>query len=328
MPALSSQPPIEADFIEQLMSANTDLALANRLADLADQISLARYQALDLVIETKPDTTPVTDADRAVEEALRSLLAQERPNDLIIGEEFGGAQLLEDAEPGTRFWIIDPIDGTKNYLRGVPTWATLIAMGTVLDAPPVNDAPQEKSSHRKLSIGVVSSPALGRRWWALKGHGAYVTENFASASPHETFESGDREIRDHKGSVPSSEASSLPSSTRRISVSKVAKLADASISYSDLIGWGSRREPFIAILDHVWRTRAIGDFLSHMLVAEGAVDLAVEPSLALWDMAALAVIVEEAGGRYSSLEGVDGPFGASGVSSNGLLHEEFLGKVK
>ncbi len=158
MPALSSQPPIEADFIEQLMSANTDLALAHRLADLADQISLARYQALDLVIETKPDTTPVTDADRAVEEALRSLLAQERPNDLIIGEEFGGAQLLDGAEPGTRFWIIDPIDGTKNYLRGVPTWATLIAMGTVLDAPPVNDAPQEKSSHRKLTIGVVSSP--------------------------------------------------------------------------------------------------------------------------------------------------------------------------
>lgn len=313
MPALSSQPPIEADFIEQLMSANTDLALAHRLADLADQISLARYQALDLVIETKPDTTPVTDADRAVEEALRSLLAQERPNDLIIGEEFGGAQLLDGAEPGTRFWIIDPIDGTKNYLRGVPTWATLIAMGTVLDAPPVNDAPQEKSSHRELSIGVVSSPALGRRWWALKGHGAYLTENFASASPFSS----------------SKETSSTNSlATRRISVSKVAKLADASISYSDLIGWGSRREPFIAILDHVWRTRAIGDFLSHMLVAEGAVDLAVEPSLALWDMAALAVIVEEAGGRYSSLEGVDGPFGASGVSSNGFLHEEFLGKVK
>lgn len=307
MSVTDSKTPLDDDFIEQLLSANSDLALAHRLADIADQISLARYQSLDLVIETKPDTTPVTDADRAVEEAIRALLSNERPNDLIIGEEFGGVELLADASPGTRFWIIDPIDGTKNYLRGVPTWATLIAMGEISSS-----ATAGRNFDRGIVVGLVSSPAMGRRWWASRGSGAFLTENFASASPFITSEL---------------ERERPSSSTRKISVSKVARLDDASISYSDLIGWGSFKTPFLSILDKAWRTRALGDFLSHMLVAEGAVDLAVEPSLALWDMAALAVIVEEAGGRFSSLDGVDGPFGSSGLSSNGELHVGFLARL-
>ncbi len=281
------------------MDSQGDLHLAHRLADAADAISLARYQSLDLVIETKPDATPVTDADRAVEKEIRALLERERPSHLIIGEEFGGKELLDSAEAGTRFWIIDPIDGTKNFLRGVPTWATLIAMGEV-----------DSSGKKSVTIGVVSSPAMGRRWWAERGGGAYVTERFASASP----------LRGDQGS-------STASSTRRINVSKVSSLDDASLSYSDLLGWESKRKSFVSLLDEVWRTRALGDFLSHMFVAEGAVDIAAEPTLALWDMAALAVIVEEAGGRYSSLEGVEGPFGASGVSSNGRLHQEFLSRL-
>ena len=281
------------------MDSQGDLHLAHRLADAADAISLARYQSLDLVIETKPDATPVTDADRAVEKEIRALLERERPSHLIIGEEFGGKELLESAEPGKRFWIIDPIDGTKNFLRGVPTWATLIAMGEV-----------DSSGKKSVTLGVVSSPAMGRRWWAERGGGAYVTERFASASP----------LRADQGS-------SASSSTRRINVSKVSSLNDASLSYSDLLGWESKRKSFVSLLDEVWRTRALGDFLSHMFVAEGAVDIAAEPTLALWDMAALAVIVEEAGGRYSSLDGVEGPFGASGVSSNGRLHQEFLSRL-
>lgn len=298
-----------------LSDASSNLALAHRLADVADQISLARYLALDLVIETKPDTTPVTDADRAVEEEIRAILKAERPDDLIIGEEFGGVELLESAKPGTNFWIIDPIDGTKNFLRGVPTWATLIAMGTV--------GQSSGTASSKVLTGVVSSPAMGRRWWAEKDRGAFVTERFSSASPLSSIEASTR-------------ASQENSTTRKISVSKVARLGDASLSYSDLIGWGKRKAPFLALLDQVWRTRALGDFLSHMLVAEGAVDIAAEPSLALWDMAALAVIVEEAGGRFSSLDGIldgkmdgmDGPFGNSGVSSNGHLHQAFLKQLE
>jgi histidinol-phosphatase len=150
---------------------------------------------------------------------------------------------------------------------------------------------------------------MGRRWWAERGGGAYVTERFASASP-----------------LLSTEENS-PSLTRRINVSQVSSLGDASLSYSDLLGWESKRKSFLSLLDEVWRTRALGDFLSHMFVAEGAVDVAAEPALALWDMAALAMIVEEAGGKYSSLDGVEGPFGASGVSTNGRLHQEFLSRI-
>ena len=268
------------------MSARThdlksDLELALRLANIADQISLKRYQALDLVIETKPDASPVTDADKAVESAIRDEIAKVRADDLVVGEEFGSP----DSLAGKYYWVIDPIDGTKNYLRGVPTWATLIGL--------VDPAGE-------VVVGVVSAPALARRWWAAKGLGAKTQ-----------FKSG----------VGVGEISELK-------VSRVLKLSDASISYSDLVGWGERKDKFVALQEKVWRTRGHGDFWSHMLVAEGAVDIAVEPSLSLWDMAALDVIVREAGGKFTNLEGKDGPHGASAIASNGLLHDAFIKEIK
>ena len=259
----------------------SDLDLAIRLADIADEISLKRYQALDLVVETKPDLSPVTDADKAVESAIRNEISKVRADDLVVGEEFGSP----DSLAGKYYWVIDPIDGTKNYLRGVPTWATLIGL-----IDPNGD----------VVVGVVSAPALARRWWAAKDLGAKTQ-----------FKSG----------VGVGEISELK-------VSKVSKLNDASISYSDLVGWGSRKDKFVALQEKVWRTRGDGDFWSHVLVAEGAVDIAVEPSLSLWDMAALDVIVREAGGKFTNLDGKDGPHGASAISSNGLLHDAFIGEIK
>ena len=259
----------------------SDLDLAIRLADIADEISLKRYQALDLVVETKPDLSPVTDADKAVESAIRNEISKVRADDLVVGEEFGSP----DSLAGKYYWVIDPIDGTKNYLRGVPTWATLIGL---IDP------------NGEVVVGVVSAPALARRWWAAKDLGAKTQ-----------FKSG----------VGVGEISELK-------VSKVSKLNDASISYSDLVGWGSRKDKFVALQEKVWRTRGHGDFWSHMLVAEGAVAVAVEPSLSLWDMAALDVIVREAGGKFTNLEGKDGPHGASAISSNGLLHDAFIGEIK
>ncbi len=248
-----------------------DLALAHALADLADAITLDRYQAQDLVISTKPDNTPVTDADRAVETAIREALATHRTSDGLVGEEFGS-----DKGGSGRYWVIDPIDGTKNFMRGVPTWATLIALVQV-----------DAAGNEEVVVGIASAPALARRWAAAKDHGATVNE-------------------------------------KKISVSKVSLLSDASISYSDFVGWGDRLEPFQKMLASAWRTRGIGDFWSHMLVAEGAVDVAIEPSLALWDMAALDIIVREAGGSFSNTAGQSGPFGGSGVSTNGVLHNQVI----
>jgi histidinol-phosphatase len=248
-----------------------DLALAHALADLADAITLDRYQAQDLVITNKSDNTPVTDADRAVETAIREALATHRTSDGLVGEEFGS-----DKGSSGRYWVIDPIDGTKNFMRGVPTWATLIALVHV-----------DAAGTEEVVVGIASAPALARRWAAAKGHGATVNE-------------------------------------KRISVSKVSTLADASISYSDFVGWGDRLEPFQKMLAGAWRTRGIGDFWSHMLVAEGAVDVAIEPSLALWDMAALDIIVREAGGSFSNTAGQSGPFGGRGVSTNGVLHNQVI----
>jgi histidinol-phosphatase len=254
-------------------SRGEDLALAHRLADAADAITLSRYQALDLTVTTKPDNTPVTDADKSAEDAIRALLHAHRPEDGIVGEEFG-----TEGAGKNRYWVIDPIDGTKNFLRGVPTWATLIGL-------------MERGDNgvEKVVVGVVSAPALFRRWYAFEGGGAYVIVN---------------------KDVP-----------KKLSVSAVSDIADASISYSDFIGWGDRLEPFNALMKSAWRTRAHGDFWSHMLVAEGAVDIAAEPSLALWDMAALDIIVREAGGRFTNLEGIDGSHGGNGVSTNAALHD-------
>ena len=257
-------------------SRGNDLALAMRLADAADSITLARYQSIDLVVTTKPDNTPVTDADRATEEALRALLKNHRPDDGIVGEEFG-----TDAGGAERYWVIDPIDGTKNFLRGVPTWATLIGL-----------IEKQSDGREVVVVGVVSAPALFRRWHASEGHGAFVSVN--KAAPE------------------------------RINVSQVSEINDASISYSDFIGWGERLAPFQELMAAAWRTRGIGDFWSHMLVAEGAVDVAAEPSLALWDMAALDIIVREAGGRFTNVAGVDGSLGGSGLSTNSAIHQKIV----
>jgi histidinol-phosphatase len=251
-----------------------ELTFALSLADRADEISLARYRALDLEITTKPDNTPVTDADRAVEEAIREAIGKKYPADTIVGEEFGGSRLSSD--DSNRYWVIDPIDGTKNFLRGVPTWATLIAL--VVGG--------------QVVTSVVSSPALHRRWYATRGGGSFVSEN---------------------GAAP-----------RTLRVSAVKSLADSSIAYSDFKGWGERLPAFEELLDGAWRTRGLGDFWSHMLVAEGSVEVAIEPSLALWDMAALDLIVTEAGGRFTSLDGVDGPFGPNAISSNSIIHTHVL----
>lgn len=253
-----------------------DLALAMRLADAADSITLARYQSIDLVVSTKPDNTPVTDADKAAEEAIRALLKNHRPDDGIVGEEFGS-----DAGGAERYWVIDPIDGTKNFLRGVPTWATLIGL-----------IEKQSDGREVVVVGVVSAPALFRRWHASEGNGAFVSVN--------------------KGTP------------ERISVSQVSEVKDASISYSDFIGWGERLAPFQELMAAAWRTRGIGDFWSHMLVAEGAVDVAAEPSLAVWDMAALDIIVREAGGRFTNVAGSDGSLGGSGLSTNSAIHQKIV----
>jgi histidinol-phosphatase len=248
-----------------------DLALAQRLADAADEITLARFRAQDLRVAAKPDLSPVSDADFAVEDLVRRLLADARPADAVLGEEHGATG------EGPRQWVLDPIDGTKNFVRGVPVWATLIAL--LVDG--------------RVEVGVASAPALGRRWWASRGAGA-----FADGQP--------------------------------IRVSSVAALSDAHLSYSSLTGWEDRGrlDGVLQLSRDCWRTRAFGDFWSHMLVAEGAVDASFEPEVSLWDLAALQVIVEEAGGRFTSLDGEARPDGGSVVCSNGLLHDEVLAGLR
>ena len=256
-----------------------DLALAHLLADTADSISMARFRALDLHVESKPDLTPVSDADTAVEKALRATLGRARPRDSVLGEEYGLS--APAAGPGHRQWVIDPIDGTKNFIRGVPIWGTLIALME-------GDTPV---------AGLVSAPALGRRWWGALGLGAYAGKHQRAAT--------------------------------RIKVSSVRRLADASLCYSSLSGWAEngRLEPMVDMLLSVWRTRAYGDFYGYMLLAEGALDAMVEPELSLWDVAALIPIVNEAGGTFTDLEGHPGPAGGSAIATNGHLHEDILSRL-
>ncbi|WPF66713.1 MULTISPECIES: histidinol-phosphatase [unclassified Corynebacterium] len=255
----------------------SDLDLALKLADAADAITLARFESSDLSVSAKPDMTPVSDADLACEKELRALLAAERPEDAVLGEEFGGTVNFRG-----RQWVIDPIDGTKNYVRGVPVWATLISL--LIDGHP--------------TLGVVSAPALARRWYATTGQGAWRT--FAGGEP------------------------------TRLGVSRVGDLSDASLSFSSLSGWTERglRDPFLALTEQTWRLRGYGDFFSYCLVAEGAVDIAAEPEVSLWDLAALSCLVTEAGGRFTSLAGQEGPHGGDAVASNGLLHEEVLAALR
>ena len=257
------------------MSFDDDLRLAHVIADQVDGMTMARFNAQDLHVETKPDTTLVSDADRSAEQVIRAQLQRTRPRDSILGEEFG------TTGHSSRQWIIDPIDGTNNFIRGVPVWATLIGL----------------AQDGEVVAGVVSAPALGRRWWAGKGGGAWTGRSLSSA--------------------------------RRIRVSDVARIEDASLSYSSLGGWAElgRLRAFLSLAEQCWRTRAYGDFWSYMLVAEGAVDLAAEPELATYDMAALVPIVTEAGGRFTSVAGEDGPWGGNAVATNGHLHDEVLERL-
>ena len=234
-----------------------DLRLAHVLADDADALSQARFKAIDLHVMTKPDLTPVTDADQSVEEGIRRTLSRARSRDAVVGEESGSTGHSQ------RRWVVDPIDGTKNFVRGVPVWATLIALM-------VDD---------EVVVGVVSAPMLNRRWWAMKGGGAWTGKSLLRATPCQ--------------------------------VSDVSRIEDASLSYSSLSGWDERGrlDDFLSLSRRCWRTRAYGDFWSYMLVAEGAVDIATEPQLELYDMAALDIIVREAGGYFTSLDGEPGPTG-------------------
>jgi len=250
------------------MSYEKDLALALELADIADEISLARFRALDLHVENKPDRSPVTDADRSVELALKKLLAEKAPNDALIGEEFG------NTGAAARTWIIDPIDGTANYLRGVPVWATLIALA--IDGKPV--------------VSVVSAPAMGRRWWAAPETGAFTSD--------------------------------IDGTSRTLKVSAISDLEHASLSYNNLQLWdqAGMLSQLTQLSRQIWRTRAYGDFWSYMLLAEGAVDIVAEHDLKIYDIAALVPIVEQAGGKFTA---IDGPLTAetsSVLASNGKLH--------
>lgn len=255
------------------LAADLDLALG--IADEVDRLTMARFGAVDLVVQSKPDLTPVSEADLAAEELIRARLDRARPGDTVSGEEFAttGASRWR--------WVLDPIDGTANYVRGVPVWATLIGL---LDG---DDA----------VLGVVSAPALGRRWWARRGGGSFTT--------------------------------ALGAPARRLQVSGVRGLGDASLSIASLAGWSARGrlEQLISLTEAVWRTRGYGDFWSYMLLAEGAVDLATEPELSLWDVAAVAPIVTEAGGTFTGLNGRPGVHHGNAAASNSLLHKALLDYV-
>jgi histidinol-phosphatase len=254
-----------------------DLQLALTLADIADAVTMPRFKAADLQVETKPDLTPVSESDKAAELAMRAELARQRPDDMIVGEEFGG--LPEDAKAG-RVWIMDPIDGTKSYVRGVATWSTLIAL----------------SDGGELTVAVVSMPALGRRWWATRGGGAFATVHVAG---------GQR------------------AAGEQIHVSKVSDLADAQLGWSGIEDWDAvgKGEQILGLARSVWRTRGIGDVWQYMLVAEGAFEIATDPEATLWDLAAPCLIVTEAGGTFTTTDGVATAGGGSGFATNGVLHE-------
>ena len=252
-----------------------DLALALELADIADSITRERFGADDLRVETKPDMTPVSEADTAVERAIRDRLATARPDDAVVGEEY------EDTAGGgaSRRWVLDPIDGTKNYVRGLPVWATLIAL-------------QEEE---RSVVGVVSAPALARRWWAATGAGAFVDDG-ASGAP------------------------------RRLAVSAVRELSDAQLLTGGLDAWDEigRLDALIALARGCWRIRGYGDFWQYMLVAEGAAEIGLDPEVSVWDLAAPQVVIEEAGGRFTDLGGVGTASGGDAIATNGLVHEAAL----
>jgi histidinol-phosphatase len=253
-------------------SFEDDLALALRMADAADAISESRFRSANLKISTKPDATHVTDADLAVESALREILAEERPDDGILGEEYG------TEGPTTRQWIIDPIDGTANFLRGVPNWATLISLA--VDGVPV--------------VGVASAPAFRKRWWAATGSGAWLAED--GAGP------------------------------RQLHVSGVHKLEDASLSFQSIAQWDEAGylDQLIRLSRDVWRDRAYGDMWSYGLLAEGLIDIVAEFDVKEYDIAPFVILVREAGGRFTAINGEDSIAARSSLATNGILHEQVL----
>jgi histidinol-phosphatase len=238
-----------------------DLEFAHALADAADAITVSRFRSADLRVETKPDLTPVSEADRTAEEALRAVVAASGRGEGVLGEEFGD-------DGGDAKWIVDPIDGTSNYVRGVPVWATLLAL----------------QREGEILVGLVSAPALGRRWWAVQGEGA--------------FANGERCI-----------------------VSAVSRIEDSSVSTTS-----ARRMPdgWRSIVQRAWSNRGLGDFWQHCLVAEGALDVACDSTLKLWDYAAIRLVVEEAGGRCTTYNGGPPAVDASFLSTNGVLHDEVV----
>jgi histidinol-phosphatase len=258
---------------------NDDLQLALELADISDAITLRHFRS-SFSVRTKADRTPVTEVDEAVERTIRERLERRRPDDAILGEEFGARGNSE------RRWLIDPIDATKNYIRGIPIFATLIA----LDCGAAGSQPAGGLTGRPSpDVGVISAPALNRRWWAARGEGTYCDG-------------------------------------RPIRVSSINNFQDAQIGYDSITDFDAfgLSEKFLALVRRCGRARGYGDFWTHMLVAEGAIEIAVEPQVAWWDVAAVQIIVEEAGGRFTTLGGQPRADGGSGVSTNGLLHDATL----
>lgn len=255
-----------ADVIEQA------LALGLQLADIADGITMARFRAADLVVETKPDLTPVSEADQAVERAVRAHLHEAASHHAVLGEEYGADEGGEDAEFR---WIVDPIDGTKNYVRGVPVWATLLGL----------------EYRGQLVVGVVSAPAMGERWWAGSGLGAF---------------------RDGT----------------RISCSNVATLDDAQLSCAwDTVGAFDTK--LMDLAHRCWRTRGFGDYWQHVMVADGSCDISIDPILNYWDLAALVPILDESGAVWSTTDGRTDPRTADSlVCSAPKLHESVLAALR
>jgi histidinol-phosphatase len=250
-----------------------DLALALRIADAADAVSMTRFDTPDLDVRTKADATHVTEADLATERAIRAILETERPGDGIFGEEFGAEGHTE------RQWIIDPIDGTANYLKGIPMWATLIALA--IDGVP--------------RVGVVSQPAIARRWWGATGLGAWTSSD-ADAAP------------------------------RRLAVSSVARLDEASVSFQSVAQWdgAGHLDALTRLSRAVWRDRGYGDAWPYMLLAEGRLEFVSEFDVKEYDIAAHVPIITEAGGRFTDFDGTESISSRSSLATNGLLHDAFL----
>ena len=254
----------------------SELALALELADLADVETLPRYEQRRFTVDRKADRSEVTEADRGAELAITRRLAEARPAHGLFGEEHG---VVGDVTSPWR-WIVDPVDGTSNFVRGIPVWATLIALTFEGDAV----------------VGVVSAPALGRRWWAARGLGA-----FAAPGPRQPLR-----------------------------VSTVTDLAEAQVCVTYSSGWDDvgLTDRLVALQQSAYRARGFGDFWQHMLVAEGSMEIAVDAiGLQPYDLAAVQVVVEEAGGTFTDRLGDRSYEHDSAISSNGLLHDEVIARL-